>query len=181
MTTKLIPFVPATNRMKVRDRRQLRIKWIFKNDDWFVIRWHVYDTQYKWQLTDPGPSLISRPIPTAFLLLPSFILQPMKLSIFSQKLPLRGWLVLNRILWDSGVSMLMSYWQLFHFICWLLTYQFATTQTQRLSHYPTLAFSREVKLLLRVVNMKPVVTILLLIGVTFIVIVILLHHRQHSW
>ena len=97
MTTKLIPFVPATNRMKVRDRRQLRIKWIFKNDDWFVIRWHVYDTQYKWQLTDPGPSLISRPIPTAFLLLPSFILQPMKLSIFSQKLPLRGWLVLNRI------------------------------------------------------------------------------------
>ena len=97
MTTKLIPFMPVTNRMKARDRRQLRIEWIFKNDDCYVIRWHVYDAHYKWQLTDPGPSLISRPIPTAFLLLPSFILQPMKLSIFSQKLPLRGWLVWNRI------------------------------------------------------------------------------------
>ena len=184
--------------------------------------WHVYDAHSKWQLTDPGPSLISRPIPTAFLLLPSFILQPMKFSSFSQTLLLpllemvkrsstikeiqrphylidqeyhkteqmlsqaafKGLVVFKQNFFgvsENPVSMLMSCGQLFHFICWLLTYQFATAQTQRLSHYPTLAFSWEVKLLLRVVNMKPVVTILLLIGVTFIVIVILLHLRQHSW
>ena len=85
MTTKLIQLMPVTNRMKVRDWRQLKIDESLKimNVMWW---WHVYDAHSKWQLTDPGPSLISRPIPTAFLLLPSFILQPMKFSSFSQTL-----------------------------------------------------------------------------------------------
>ena len=33
------------------------------------------DDKQQQRLTDPGPSLRSRPIPTAFLLLPNFILQ----------------------------------------------------------------------------------------------------------